>query len=71
MNNYIVLNKRENIKHINQIIQELNLTNTLKNKRTIMWENEDLQINIDRNIIRVMIYCNEDVERYKNFIIQR
>lgn len=71
MNNYIVLDKRKNIKHIKHIIQELNLTNTLKNNRTIMWENDDLQINIDRNIIRVMIYCNEDIEHYKNFILQR
>lgn len=66
MNNYIVLNKRKNIKHISSIIQELKLTNTLKNKRTSMWENDDVQISIDKSIIRIFIYCKEDIQRYTN-----
>lgn len=71
MNNYIVLNKRKNIKHISSIIQELKLTNTLKNKRTSIWENDDLQISIDKSIIRILIYCKEDIQYYTNFILQR
>lgn len=71
MNNYIVLNKRKNFSRISSIIKNLNLKNTLKNRRTSIWENDDLEISIDKYIIRIMIYSNEDVQYYTNFILQR
>jgi hypothetical protein len=71
MNNYIVLDKRKNFSRISSIIKNLNLKNTLKNRRTSIWENDDLEISIDKYIIRIMIYSNEDVQYYTNFILQR
>ncbi len=71
MNNYIVLDKRKNFSRISSIIKNLNLKNTLKNRRTSIWENDDLEISIDTYIIRIMIYSNEDVQYYTNFILQR
>lgn len=71
MNNYIVLDKRKNFSRIFSIIKNLNLKNTLKNRRTSIWENDDLEISIDKYIIRIMIYSNEDVQYYTNFILQR
>ena len=44
MNNYIVLDKRKNFSRISSIIKNLNLKNTLKNRRTSIWENDDLEI---------------------------
>lgn len=71
MNNYIVLNKRKNIKHILYIIKNFDLKNTLKNNRTSIWENDDLEISIDKSIIRIMIYSTKDIQHYTNFILQR
>ena len=71
MNNYIVLDKRKNFSRISSIIKNYNLKNTLKNRRTSIWENDDLEISIDKYIIRIMIYSNEDVQYYTNFILQR
>lgn len=71
MNNYIVLDKRKNFSRISSIIKILNLKNTLRNRRTSIWENDDLEISIDKYIIRIMIYSNEDVQYYTNFILQR
>ena len=71
MNNYIVLDKRKNFSRISSIIKNLNLKNTLKNRRTSIWENDDLEISIDKYIIRIMIYSNEDVQHYTDFILQR
>lgn len=68
MNNYITLNKKKNIKKINDIIHNLKLSNTLKNKRTSIWENEDIEISIDKSIIRILIYCNDDIQYYSNLI---
>ena len=68
MSNYIILNKKKNIKKINNIIHDLKLINTLKNKRTCMWENDDVEISIDKSIIRILIYNNDDVQHYTNMI---
>lgn len=68
MTKYIILNKKKNIKKIQKIINNLNLSNTLKNKRTSMWENDDIQINIDKSIIRILIYSIDDVTYYSNII---
>lgn len=71
MNNYIVLDKRKNIKHISSVIHNLQLKNTLKNKRTSIWENDDIEISIDKLIIRIMIYSKEDIKFYSDYILQR
>ena len=71
MNNYIVLNKRKNIKKISKKIIQLNLYKSFKNRRTTIWENEDMQISIDKYIIRILIYSKIDFDFYKNFFIQR
>jgi hypothetical protein len=71
MNNYIILEKKKHIKDINQVIKRLNLTNTLKNKRTSLWENDDIEISIDKKIIRILIYSKNDIQHYTNFILQR
>ena len=68
MNNYITLDKRKNIKKITDIIKLLNMANTLKNKRTMVWENDDLQISIDKHIIRILIYSAEDLKRYSDLL---
>lgn len=69
MNNYIILDKRKNIKKIERLISELQLTNSLNNRRTSMWENDDIEINIDRHIIRIYIYNNKDISYYSNIFI--
>ena len=66
MNNYIILNKRKNIEYINHKIKELKMINTLKNRRTNIWENDDLQISIDKSIIRILIFSNDDIKYYSN-----
>ena len=68
MRNYNILDKKKNIKKINKIIYDLKLTNTLKNKRTCMWENNDIEISIDKSIIRILIYNNDDIQYYNNMI---
>lgn len=68
MRNYIILDKKKNIKKINKIIYDLKLKNTLKNKRTCMWENNDIEISIDKSIIRILIYNNDDIQYYNNMI---
>lgn len=65
MNNYIVLDKRKNFSRISSIIK--NLKNTLKNRRTSIWENDDLEISIDRTIIRVLIFKSKDISYYNEF----
>lgn len=67
MNNYIVLGKRKNFSRISSIIKNLNLKNTLKNRRTSIWENDDLEISIDRTIIRVLIFKSKDISYYNEF----
>ena len=71
MNKYIVLSKKKNLSQLYCIIKDLKLKNTLKNKRTSIWENNDLEISIDKYIIRITISSNEDVQYYTNYILQR
>lgn len=68
MSKYIILNKKKNIKQILNIIEKLCLKNTLKNSRTSIWENDDIQISIDKTIIRILIYSNEDICYYTNIL---
>lgn len=68
MNNYIVLNKRKNIGKINIMLSDLKMFNSLKNRRTEIWENEDIQISIDKTIIRILIYSSNDIAYYTNLI---
>ena len=70
MNNYIILNKRKNIKHIKDTIRTLNMINTLKNKRTSIWENEDLQISIDKSIIRILVFSSDDLKLYSDLLLK-
>lgn len=67
MNNYIILNKRKYIKKINNILDKYNLEKTFKNFRTEIWENDDIQISIDRTIIRVLIFKPKDILYYNEF----
>ena len=71
MNKYIVLSKKKNLSQLYCIIKDLKLKNTLKNKTTSIWENNDFEISIDKYIIRITIYSNEDVQYYTNYILQR
>lgn len=71
MNNYIVLGKRKNFSRISSIIKNLNLKNTLKNRRTSIWENDDLEISIDRTIIRVLIFKSKDISYYNEFFREK
>lgn len=64
MNNYIILNKNRNIKRITNLLKSHNLLKSFKNSRTEIWENDDLQISIDKSIIRVLIFSEHDLERY-------
>lgn len=66
MSNYIILNKRKNKKRILEIAKQLGLYNSFSNKRTTILENDDMQISIDKTIIRIFIYSCEDVAYYFN-----
>ena len=33
-----------------------------------MWENNDIEISIDKSIIRILIYNNDDIQYYNNMI---
>lgn len=66
MNNYITLNKKSNVKKVQKTIRKLGLKKCLKNNRTTIWENDDLQISIDKSIIRILIYSKEDISYYKS-----
>lgn len=69
MSNYIILLKKNNFKKINKFIKNSNMTNTLKNKRTSVWENNDLQISIDKSIIRILIYSKNDIQYYTDILL--
>jgi hypothetical protein len=71
MENYLILNKKKYKRRIQKIIKLLNLKQTLKNTRTTMFEGEDLEINIDKSIIRVLIYSKEDILKYKKIILNK
>lgn len=66
MSNYITLNKKKNVKKILTLIKNSNFQKILENKRTTVWENDDLKISIDKSIIRILIYSRSDVEYYTN-----
>lgn len=65
MNNYIILTKKRNQKKVRSIIKSLTLKKTLGTSRTTIWENDDLQISIDKSLIRVLVYSNSDIEEYR------
>ena len=67
MNNYIILNKRKYIKRVHNILDKYNMEKTFKNFRTEIWENDDIQISIDRTIIRVLIFKSKDISYYNEF----
>lgn len=69
MNNYIILDKKKYIKKINKIISECHLKNTLNNHRTSMWENDDIEINIDKRLIRVYIYDDNNISHYSKKLL--
>ncbi len=69
MSNYIILLKKNNFKKINEFIKNSNMTNTLKNKRTSVWENNDLQISIDKSIIRILIFSKTDIQYYTDILL--
>lgn len=64
MSNYIILNKKNNIKKVNYLFNHLGLQKKLKNARTEIWENEDIQVSVDRSIIRILVYSKEDIQHY-------
>lgn len=66
---YIILNKNKNTKKMKQIIKKLNLSKSIENKRTTIWKNEDIQISIDKSIIRILIYSISDEEKYSKEIL--
>lgn len=66
MNNYIILDKKKHLKRLLKFKNNLNLKESFKNNRTTILENEDIQISIDKTIIRILIFCKDDVERYVN-----
>lgn len=70
MGNYIVLDKRKKIKKIKRLFDELKVYKTFKNNRTEIWENDDLQISIDKSIIRILIYSQEDIKEYINILTE-
>lgn len=71
VNKYIILNKKTNLKKVLSIIKELNMHQSLKNRRTTIWENADMQISIDSSIIRILIYSNTDVKHYSKIFLYR
>lgn len=70
MKNYITLNKRKSIRKVAEIIQKLELHTTLKNKRTTIWENNDIQISIDHTIVRICIFDIDNLQYYANLFQQ-
>ncbi len=66
---YIILNKNKNSKKIKTLIKKLNLSKCIENKRTTIWQNGDIQISIDKSIIRILIYSINDVEDYSKKIL--
>lgn len=70
MKNYIILNKRKNLKKVLKIINNLNLKKSFKNKRTTIWENDNLKVSIDNSIIRVLIYSKDDILVYTDLFIK-
>lgn len=71
MNNYIILNKRKNKKSVYSIIENTHMKKSFKNKRTTIWESDDIQISIDRTLIRVLVYNDMDIQTYKKIFKNR
>lgn len=63
-NNY-TLNKTKNIY---SFLEQNNLQKTFKNYRTKIWENNEIQISIDKTIIRILIFDKNKIMYYKNLI---
>lgn len=70
MNNYIILNKRKYLKHVQVIMQILALKKSFKNRRTTIWESNDIQISIDKSIIRILIFSKNDIAHYRNLFLE-
>lgn len=70
MSNYITLNKKNNTKKVLKTIKQLGLRKCLKNSRTTIWENDDLQISIDKSIIRILIYSKDDISYYNSIFTE-
>ncbi len=66
MNNYIILDKKKKKKFVLKFINKANFKKTLNNKRTTIWENDHMQISIDKLIIRILIYNKNEIEYYNN-----
>lgn len=70
MSNYITLSKKTNTKKVLKTIKQLGLKKCLKNSRTSIWENDDLQISIDKSIIRILIYSKDDISYYNSIFTE-
>lgn len=64
MGNYIILEKRKYKRQISKLIKSLNMHQCLKNSRTSVWKNQDLQISIDKYLIRILVYNISDFPYY-------
>lgn len=64
-NNYITLKKTKNIY---SFLEQNHLQKTFKNSRTEIWENDEIQISIDKTIIRILIFDKNKIMYYKNLI---
>lgn len=71
MNNYIILEKRKYIKKVKENIKKLNMKLKLKNTRTAIWNNQDIQISIDKTIIRILIYSKKDIDYYSKIFLSK
>lgn len=70
MNKYIILNKRKNKKDILNLLKEYNGVRTFKNNRTEIWENDEIQISIDKSVIRILILNSKDIPYYRKLILK-
>ncbi len=56
------------------IIKEFGLNLVLKNKRTSIYENEDVRFSFDKKVVRVLLYNNKNVElkqRIQNYFYEK
>ena len=70
MDNYIVINKKKNIGKMSKLIKNFNLHKSLKNQRTIIWENDKLHVSIDKKLIRIIIYRKDEIEHYQKILYE-
>ena len=64
MNEYLVFSKKTI--DIEKLITDFNLHHILTNNRTVIYENKDMRVSIDKMVIRVMVF-----EGYKRELIER